>query len=117
MDRTNNTISVVIFFNIPEVKTYKRACMFVSSILSYIQNDMIKDYTYRDFNVWNFKSVVYNRNFSKNSVIVTSDIISIIVLFFPEKKYDDIEDKLYADNNALLNKLWFFMNNRTSLYK
>ena len=79
--------------------------MFVSNILSYIQNNTIKDYTYGDFNVWNFKSLVYNRNFSRNSVIASSDIISLIVLFFPEKKYDDIEKELYADDNALLNKL------------
>ena len=104
VNNSDNDISVVIFFNLPEVKTYKSVCKFVSSILSYIQNDMIKDLTFGYFLVWNFDPEAYAKYFSENCMIAVADIISIITLFFPEKSAT-ISRELYADDNALLNKL------------
>ena len=99
-----NTISIVIFFNLPDVHSYKSACVFVSNILSYIQNDMIKDFTYGTFLLWDFNPVAYARNFSGNCTIAVSDILSIVTLFFPEKSAT-IRQELYANDDALLNKL------------
>ena len=104
MYSSGNIISVVIFFNLPDVHSYKAACVFISNILSYIQNDRIEDLIYRYFNVWNFEPVVYKRKFFGNCMITVSDIIIIINLFFPEKRAT-ITQELYADDNALLNKL------------
>ena len=105
MDNSSNDISIVIFFNLPEVHSYKSACLFISKILSCIRNNSIKDITSGYFIIWISKTVPYAKSFSRNRVISTADIIPIIKMFFPEKKYNDIEEELYADNKALLNKL------------
>ena len=104
VNNSGNDISVVIFFNLPEEKTYKNVCKFVSSILSYIQNDRIKDLTYGYFLVWNFVREAYAKYFSEDCTIAESDIISIITLFFPEKSAT-IRRELYADDAVLLSKL------------
>ena len=36
VDRTKNIISIVVFFNLPDIHSYKSACTFVGNILSYI---------------------------------------------------------------------------------
>ena len=105
VDNSNNDISIVIFFNLPEVHSYKAACVFISNILNCIRNNNIKDMTASYFIIWISKTVPYAKSFSRNRIITKADIISIVTLFFPEKKYDDIEKELFADDNALLNKL------------
>ena len=105
MNSSSNDISVVIFFNLPEANTYKNVCKFVSSILSYIQNDRIKDLTLGYFLVWNFVPDAHAKYFSENCTIAVSDIISIITLFFPEKDRQNIKKELYANNPVLLSKL------------
>ena len=104
VDNSSATISVIIFFNLPDNYSYKSACVFISSIINCLLNDSIKDLHFRDFNVWNFESIPDKRNITlyTNSFGVI-DIISIIRIFFPEK--GDIRDELFADNHALLNKL------------
>ena len=104
MDNSSNDISIVIFFNLPVIHSYKAACVFISNILNYIQNDRIEDLIYSYFNVWNFEPVAYKRKFFGNCMITVSDIITIINLFFPEKRAT-ITQELYADDYALLNKL------------
>ena len=103
--KSNNAISVVIFFNLPKVHSYKAACVFFSSIINCLSNDRIKYLRYDDFDVMDFNPISYNTYFplNKNS-IECDDIISIINLFFPEKS-STIRDELFADDNALLNKL------------
>ena len=99
--KTNTNISVVIFFNFPVIHSYKAACVFISSILSCIS---IKDITSGYFIIWDFKAEPYGWNISRK-YMDNKMIERIIRMFFPKKKYDDIKEELYADNNALLNKL------------
>ena len=57
--------------------------------------------------MWDFEPVPYKRCFSVNYMnykIALTDIETIITLFFPEKSAT-ISQELFADNNALLNKL------------
>ena len=103
-DVNKSAISVVMFFDLPEFHSYKSACVFISNILSCIWNNSIKDYTSGYFIIWDSKPVPYGWNFSRK-YMDNRMIERIIKLFFPEKRYDDIEKELSADNNALLNKL------------
>ena len=98
--KSNTNISVVIFFNLPYIHSYKAACVFISNILSCIS---IKDMTSGYFIIWDSRPVPHGWNFSRK-YMDNRMIERMIKLFFPEKKYDDIEEEL-ADNNALLNKL------------
>ena len=91
--KSYNTISIVIFFNLPEVHSYKAACLFISKILSCIQNNSIKDMTSGYFNIWDFDPVPYVRNFSKKYMDYGT-IKTIIKMFFPEKSVTAIRQEL-----------------------
>ena len=52
VNKSDTDISVVIFFNLPEIHSYKAACVFISNIFSCIQNNSIKDMTYGNFIIW-----------------------------------------------------------------
>ena len=105
VNMSSNTISVLIFFNLPDIHSYKSACFFVGSIINCLLNDSIKDLHFDDFYVWDFNPIPYKRSFTLNkNIIGVIDIETIIKMFFPEKSAT-IKRELCADNNALLNKL------------
>ena len=108
VDRTKNTISLVVFFNLPEVHSYKAACTFIGNIFSCIYNNSIKYITSGFFIIWDFNPVPYKRGFSTNYMnykrTTASYIEAAITMFFPEKS-TTISQELHADDNVLLNKL------------
>ena len=101
-----NTISLVVFFNLPEVHSYKSACTFIGNIINCLTNNKIKDLIYNYFNVWVFEPVLYKRIFTLNrNIIETREVEITIKMFFPEKSTTAIKQELFANGYALLSKL------------
>ena len=97
-----------VFFNLPEVKSYKSICKFVNSIINCLWNTKTaeqleyKDFLFGNINV-NENCYLYKTD---NHTVTITSLIDILYLSFPGKDRQTIKKELYADDRQLLYKLW-----------
>ena len=111
----NQELSVLLFFNLPKTQSYTAACKFVGNIMKTLwrnknYNTFVDSmYVYNIMPVMGFAIVnPYTHNNKINNIDKTSivepnwKLVTIVNLFFPEKKYNNIKKELTKDKQLLL---------------
>lgn len=106
-DWKNNILYIVMYFNLPKVRSYKEACQFVGNMVSCILNNKEYNQNYPFF-------YIYSVNDSSSNCVVMNKIgsigyeynkihqtwmIDVISMFFPEKPVDAIRRELDSDRH------------------
>ena len=94
------SIYLVIYFNLPSVRTYIAGCKFVSNIMKCLWNNsshkyfrvfLIQRINSKEFNTLN----VYNPIFYPGLKISIHQIFNIITMFFPDEDMENIDANMF----------------------
>ena len=111
----NQDLSVLLFFNLPKTQSYTAACKFVGNIMKTLWRNKNYNTFVNSMYVYNIISVMgfalfnpYTHCNKINNIDKTSieepywKLVTIVSLFFPEKKYNNIKKELTEDKQLLL---------------
>ena len=111
----NQDLSVLLFFNLPKTQSYTAACKFVGNIMKTLWRNKNYNTFVDSMYVYNIISVMgfalfnpYTHYDKVNNIDKTSiaepywKLVTIVSLFFPEKKYNNIKKELTEDKQLLL---------------
>ena len=111
--------SLIIFFNLPVIRSYKSACVFSNNIMKCLWNSLYEN-RIDCFYIWELKRInSYNTNWGsyifnpikypglRITMTQNSDLVfDWLRLFFPEKDTQTIKDELFNNNKVEYKRLY-----------
>ena len=105
-DWKNNILYIVMYFNLPKVRSYKEACQFVGNMVSCILNNKEYNQNYTSFYIYGVNSSTNRVEMKKMSnvgyvydKIHQTWMINVISMFFPEKPVNAICREIESDRD------------------